>query len=325
MKKKVCVILWLACAILMAFAMVSPVMVFAEEATDKYGSVTSLVGTADIKVDKTEKVDVLYNELELQWCEADPTIGRTVSGWWIGIKVTAPTAYNGDSEENLKNSVFKSNGEEYNFWTVKDSKDDEATQYVNIWSYVDKEKLKGGDTATIAEYEFDWDNDSTYEQTVAVKVVPEKVTLQKDEGIVSVTIGDRQFTLHSGETLSDLTEKEKELLAKITEAPDGKVFVGLFKEDGTELKSDEKITEDTVVEVRFEDAEKEVPEQPADEGDRDAEQPAEVNEASDEAPDEAPAGEKDDSPKTGNVSIIGYVAIVAVIAAIGIVVLNKRK
>ena len=40
----------------------------------------------------------------------------------------------------------------------------------------------------------------------------------------------------------------------------------------------------------------------------------------------APAGEKDNTPKTGTLEIVGYVAVITVFSAVGMVVLkNKSK
>ena len=291
MKKRFLTIIMLAFALFFAFAITNKV-----EAATNYGTVESLVGGADIS--GTENIVVKYNQLNLTWYEADPDVGRNMNGWWIGIKINAPA---GMSEEQLQKATYERLGSTVKFWDVKDSKGE--PHYVNAWVRIGEEMIEGKqDVVTIAEYKLDWDNNGTPEQTITIQVVPTAVNLNRDSTVVSVKIGNRQFTLKKNETLNDLPEADKKVLETLKTPEEGKVFVGLFN-NNVKFEETTPITTDIELEVRFEDA------------------PVSPSPVVSPTPAQKP---QDTTPKTGTVDIIGYVSIITIVAAIGIIVLNKK-
>ncbi len=291
MKKRFLTIIMLAFALFFAFAITNKV-----EAATNYGTVESLVGAADIS--GTENIVVKYNQLNLTWAEADPDVGRNMNGWWIGIKINAPA---GMSEEQLQKATYERFGSTVKFWDVKDSKGE--PHYVNAWVRIGEEMIEGKqDVVTIAVYKLDWDNNGTPEQTITIQVVPTAVNLNRDSTVVSVKVGNRQFTLKKNETLNDLPEADKKVLETLKTPEEGKVFVGLFN-NNVKFEETTPITTDIELEVRFEDA------------------PVSPSPVVSPAPEQKP---QDTTPKTGTVDIIGYVSIITIVAAIGIIVLNKK-
>lgn len=323
MKKRILTILLLASVLFITFAITNSV----KAATDlgpQFATVTSISGSADIAGSGTEKVTIKYNELDLKYFEADTSVGRDSAGWWIGMKIVAP---NGMTEDQLKEVKFQRWGEERMFWNVKDSK--AAPHYFEAWFRVDKQVLKNTkEDVSIIDYTFDWNNDGTAEQTISVFVVPDKIKLDNKD-VISITVGDRVFTIREGKTLKDLAEYDYELLQKQTVPAEGKKFVGFFTEDGKQVKEDDAITADMELIPRFENIE-ETP----DEDEPTKDEPSKEEQTKDEQTKdeqtkeeqkkEEQTKEKDDTPKTGITDVIGYVAIVTVVSAIGIVVLNKR-
>ena len=305
MKTKFLTVIMLAFALFFTFAITSKV-----HADSQYGTVESLVGNAEIT--GTENIVVKYNTLNLTWAEADPDVGRMMNGWWIGIKIKAPE---GMSEQQLKEATYTRFGETVKFWNVKDSTGE--PHYVNAWVRIGQEMIEGKqDVVTMAKYELDWDNNGTPEQTITIQVVPTEVKLNRDSTIVSVKVGDRQFTLKKNETLNDLPEADKKVLETLKTPEEGKVFVGLFNNN---VKFDETtpIETDIELEVRFADEQKdpqtpETPENPTTPENPPTNTTPEVQEP------------KDETPKTGTVDIIEYVVAITMIAGIGIVVLNKK-
>ncbi len=305
MKKRILTILLLAVALIMVFALTNTV----KAADDKFATVEQLGESAvsNITTNTSANVEITYNELDIKWSEAKPDIGRYKNGWWVGVKVNAP---DGMSESELQNSKYDNGTAVKSFWDYKDSTSEK--HYIGVWVSVDKEMLKTAEeTLTIGTYKFDWDNNGTFEQTLTIKVKPTGINLDTnvDGGtkIVTVTIGDKVFSLEEGQTLADLPEYEKELLEQLKTPEEGYKFVGLYKGE-EEFDEETAITEDIELEVKFEEEEV-VEETPAPES---------------PAPEKADTEDLDDTPKTGIVDVLGYVAIITVVSAMGIAVLNKK-
>lgn len=308
MKRKFLTVIMLTFALFSTFVITNKV-----HADSKYGTVESLVGEAEIN--GTENIVVKYNKLDLTWAEADPDVGRMMNGWWIGIKIKAP---DGMTEEQLQKSTYEIRGQTVKFWDVKDST--VAPHYVNAWVRIGQEMIEGKqDVVTIAKYELDWDDDKTPEQTITIQVVPTEVNLKRDSTIVSVKVGDRQFTLKKDKTLNDLPEADKKVLETLKTPEEGKVFVGLFNNN---VKFDETtpIETDIELEVRFEDEPKE---SPTPETPETPENPATTTNPTTPTTPETQESQ-DETPKTGTVDIIEYVVAITMIAGIGIVVLSKK-
>ncbi len=140
--------------------------------------------TGNTSPDVTLKID----SVTLNWDPADTSIGRNEDAWWVGMKVVAPV---GMTEEQLKNAQYQSKNsptgtwsENKSFWSLKDSKEGDAEHYIGMWFAITPAAL----TKFIEEnrdiamwYQFDWDNDGVFEQTITFSVDPNGVTLNKKD------------------------------------------------------------------------------------------------------------------------------------------------
>ncbi len=310
MKRKILSILFLASALFMVLAITNTVK--AEAKT--YGKVEAIKEQneqATVTGSEESNSAVLYEEKEVKWYPADTSLGRNVDGFWIGIKVTAP---DGMSEGQLENAKFRRSGEERSFWNLKDSKAE--PHYIGLWKRIDKETLQNKTSEiTIAEYEFDWNNDGNYEQKISIKIKPDGIKLD-DEDVVFVKIGTNHFTFKKGNSLNQLSEAEEKLLKELMTPAGGYKFVGIFdKKTGKEVALDQEISSDMELEIRFEKLPEEtapttIPEEPADE----------IEEIADEV--EKPT-EKDNTPNTGVVDVGLITSVVAMVSAAGIVTVKK--
>lgn len=143
------------------------------------GQVSSYNGGA-VTGSGTGIVNVLINDVSLNWSAEDASIGRT-QGWWAGIRVEAPAGLDSATLRNAKLQVRRSesdlweNAEVLSFWDYKDSADDASVHHVGLWLPVSPsivaEYAAAGKNIT-RWYRFDWDNDGTYEQEVTFSVDP---------------------------------------------------------------------------------------------------------------------------------------------------------
>lgn len=143
------------------------------------GQVSSYNGGA-VSGSGTGIVNVLIDDVTLNWSAADVSIGRT-QGWWAGIRVEAPVGLDAVILQNAKLQVKRNeselweNAEVLSFWDYKDSADDASVHHVGLWLPVSPsivtEYAAAGKNIT-RWYRFDWDNDGTYEQEVTFSVDP---------------------------------------------------------------------------------------------------------------------------------------------------------
>lgn len=132
----------------------------------------------------TSDTKLVIDKTSLEWSEADESVGRYTSGWWVGMKVIAPESF---SDDVLRNASYKrrvtsstassgwSDYTEIDFWSVKDTQDDAETHSVQMWMRVTQDLISkyenlGRNIAT--EYIFDWDGDGTDDQKIVMEVVP---------------------------------------------------------------------------------------------------------------------------------------------------------
>ena len=235
-------------------------MVFSTNAyaAELYGNVKVISeGTSSVDNNKTANVTVKYTAGNLKWYEKDLNVGRNVNGYWIGIRIDAPSG-------RADNAKYKRGGTTVTFNNVKDGND-----YVNAWINVTQEQLKkikeNGEPYVILEYEFDWNGDGNFnDQKISVQVDPDKIVLDEvPEGFVKVTVnslvGNRTFTVKKGTSLNeDLSTTEKDYLNQLIKAPAGKKYIGIFKGE-EKFSLDEKINDNITLTVKFEDALDEAP------------------------------------------------------------------
>lgn len=165
-------------------------------ADSKLASVSVYTNPSKAVIDDSEQSNIVVNyndSFNLDWVAKDASIGRTKDGWWIGIKVIAPTGPEGYTVSELKDSKFqtrfhgKTDWSDVNFWNSQDSdssSDDESIErFVGIWDYVDESELndaKNNGENIVSDFRFDWNNDGTFEQSVTLNIDPEKINLFKE-------------------------------------------------------------------------------------------------------------------------------------------------
>ena len=154
-----------------------------------YASSGGSVGTVETLVNggTVDGSTVIFDNITLEWSAKDDSIGRWTDGWWVGIKVTAP------SDVDLENATYQyqtatgwDEGNNKSFKQFRDSTDESATQYITLWGIVNEAYLNNaiinGKEYLNYGYRFDWDGDGNYDnaQVVTMRVNPNTVKLNKD-------------------------------------------------------------------------------------------------------------------------------------------------
>ncbi len=141
-----------------------------------------LGGSPKIEGNGTNHVTVTFDAAKLKIVAAKPDIGRTIDAAWLGVKVVAPK----DLEiAKLKAATYVNDPSttEKSFWANQDSQKSENPSdehFIYVYGAITEDILtKATKAKTAIEYSwtFDWDNDSTDDETVTIIVEPEDVTL----------------------------------------------------------------------------------------------------------------------------------------------------
>ncbi len=238
------------------FAMAMVIMPTVHAAEGLYGTVAKGMGDdTNFEAVGDTDITVTYKVAELKWYPTDPAVGRTVDGWWVGVKIIAPE---GVSEEAKMRRPDKTSGTVVKYFSknkggVEDSDPASPQRFFGAWIYVDKELLNNKvNPLTIGNYELDWNGDGTYEQTIKIQVNPNTISFTKDENVVAFTIkganGSRVFSIKgTDKKLSDLNEDEQELIAALIKPKDGQKFVGYKTADGEVFDVENDTLEDDMV------------------------------------------------------------------------------
>ena len=155
-------------------------------------------------------------------------------------------------------------------------------------------------------YYFKWVKDGsptkeTYQNiTFTVDLTNAELKAPEEDNYITVTVngnGSREFFLKKDEvkTLGELSELDKKALEAIKTPAEGYKYVGIFDEEGNEYKDDTEITEDITLNVKFEKIET-----------------------------ATGSNELDNTPKTGNNNLIGFISIITLISLASVVTLKKR-
>ncbi len=306
------------------------------KAETNYGSVTTITEGGTVNQNSTSNVEIKYDSATLEWAPADPDIGRNRNGYWIGYKITAPSDVVTD-EVSARKATLRTKSSTSTTWSEDisfyDSKDGEW--FLNFWAYIDEVTLnahKDEEEFTLQQAQYDWNGDGTYEQTVSIILNPEQITLTPDEDTATVTIKqrgnnasavDNVFTVEKDKTLDEtLGSVEKDILANI-QSREG--FIGFYKMNAEDVfdaskidtyqefdPSSDIISEDEVTIVAYINIVRDPVITPEPEQQPPVEQPPVTTE------------QKDTSPKTGTVDIIGYVLVIALVSAGGIFIIRKK-
>ncbi len=319
--KKVRSIILLAAMFLLLFSLIN--IVKAADAT--YGSVTTITSGGSVEQNTTAEVTVSYDQTELTWSPADPAIGRTVDGYWIGFKIEAPSIVN--NEETAKKAQFrkKFTGSDWSptksLYQVKDGE-----WFFNSWVNIDMDDLEAHKSET--EYllytaEFDWDGNGDYEQKLNLKINPSKTVLKDTDEIIKVTLktagkGNPNYTktlpIQQGKSFDDYEEGtiERSIIDNLM----GKAgFVKFYKmnedakDDEFDISKVDTYTEYTT-DTAFEQDEQEVT------------IVAYFDLEEETTPEEQ---QKDDTPKTGSLNLVTFIGAIALVSLAGVVVLNKKN
>lgn len=134
---------------------------------------------------------VTFADLTLDWSVADPSVGRTQDGWWVGVKMTAPADmlkaddFNNVTYQRCTSAANDTWTDAKSFWDAQDSnKETESTErYLTMWGIVNEQYLNdailNGTTINFS-WRFDWNADGVYEQKATLKVDPSNIKLEKD-------------------------------------------------------------------------------------------------------------------------------------------------
>ena len=307
MKKKIFSILALTIVFAMAITMLNTVSAALATEAGKVEDITS--ASAKDETDKTVTLTYTEEELnDLKWYDKDDPTGkagleRPASGWWIGVKVTAPDSVN---QENVAQAKYKySNSSFKSFKNALDDAEAVSNLCCTHWLGIDNndiENHKGETEFTLETITYDWDGDETPDLTVIIKVKPENVVLTEnptgsESRMVTVDVDGTKFTLKKGSTLNEGLSASD--LAKLNAMiPENGILVD--EETGGAVDLDVVIDSDKNYTIKV--IETPAPETPAP---------------------EATADELDNTPKTGVVDTTLAVTIIASISLAGIVAIKK--
>lgn len=205
-------ILALLLSALMILSMIPVGLVAATET--HYGTVESLSGEPAIT--GSDKMTVTYADITLDWVDADASINREQSGWYLGLRLKAPEGMTGKDDfvnEDGKESKLKlktiDKWTELSFWGSQDSDPtaQDAERYIDLWYYLDEVRvIDNVDQDGFLRYyvNADWDKDGEYEQEITIAIDTSKLTLTKKNAIVYPLTGSAKVSiLNSDGTIND--------------------------------------------------------------------------------------------------------------------------
>ncbi len=139
---------------------------------------------------------ITFENITLNWNEANPAVGRNQDGWWVGAKITAPTSMTTEAVcGNIKYQRYENGtwSEAKSFWNAQDSDKNAAdtARYLTMWCLVTPELIANDNDGILTlQYRFDWNQDGEYEQQLTMKVDASKVTLLNENNVqVYPTLG----------------------------------------------------------------------------------------------------------------------------------------
>lgn len=148
-----------------------------------YGTMQIITPKGVISGDDDHLSAVYDNKISLEYAEKDVSIGRMQDGYWVGVKIVAPTELTDDSVvkfksyQPLRDSQWS---EEKEFSKCKD-----GDFFMESWVYINKEiidKAISSGTNITKEHKFDWNGTGSFEQSFTISVNPRKVHL-KEPGV----------------------------------------------------------------------------------------------------------------------------------------------
>lgn len=185
-------VLALFLSFVMLFGLIPFNMMSVYAAGDQYGTLSGITaGGALTNADSSDATITYSSGAVLNWSPKNPSIGRNVDGWWIGVKMTAPDGMT--DQDDFDGVTLKSKGssntwsDSIDFWACKDSDDGATVHFVELWGVINEEKLNDAlSSGTTIQYQwkFDWNADGDYEQLATLIIDPNNIVLKKDEATV---------------------------------------------------------------------------------------------------------------------------------------------
>lgn len=199
----------LSLTMLMGMIPTSIITAFALSDTNKYGTLSILSSGGSVSNENGENAVATFSDVTLNWHEADASIGRVSDGWWVGVKMTAPSDMTKESDftdvnyqrcTSLKDNTWT---DPMSFWNAQDSNKnvEDTERYLTMWGIVNEQYLNdaiANNTTINFAWRFDWNADGNYEQTASLKVKPEDIVLMKDsQQVYPSTAGNGTVTTYS--------------------------------------------------------------------------------------------------------------------------------
>lgn len=209
----------LMCIIMVVCFMPTVAMAEGGPENTSYGTVSKITDIATVTGDNTANPVVTCSNSVLEWAQADPTIGRMWNGWWVGIKITAPSSLKLQSdfqnEEGEDQVVYQSKSggawsANKSFWNNQDSNKnvDSTERFLTMWGMVNEEYLNNAKSSgNNLEYKwrFDWNKDGQFEQLVTLEIDPTNFVLTKDSSQVYPVSSLANVTSVTGGTVTGST------------------------------------------------------------------------------------------------------------------------
>ena len=198
-----------------------------------YATVDQISGSASIAGSGEKAMSASVSNATLEWV-GENAEGRT-EGWWAGILVSAPEGFAANAK--LRYQVGET-VREFDFETCK-----RPDNTVGLWLPVTTVEAETG--ATVARvYEFDWNGNGIYEQTLTFKVNAGTLTLMHNGVVVAPAYGTVKpltpGTMNiSGDGTANITAEITEAELNYVTAGNGKaswwVGIDMIAPDGADL------------------------------------------------------------------------------------------
>ncbi len=123
-----------------------------------------------------------FANLTLDFSPADPSIGRTIDAYWIGVAFIAPEAV---TAENVGKTTFSMDGGSswQSFDAAKDGQNADGRYFLYAWVPLTVESVKTLVAAQQSKswtFAFAWDGNAETAQSLVITASPENITLVKD-------------------------------------------------------------------------------------------------------------------------------------------------